>query len=70
MLAPDNAVRNARAIDFTPSLDLSRDEYRSLLPKLSVPSKEELRRLHFLEPISEKQKAAIDEGWQQHIVKH
>ena len=70
MLAPENAVRNARAIDFTPSLDLSREEYRSLLPKLSVPSKEELRRLHFLEPISEKQKAAIDEGWQQYIVNH
>lgn len=69
MLAPKNAVRNALAIDFTPSLDLSREEYRRLLPKLSVPSKEELRRLHFLEPISEKQKAAIKEGWQQYIAK-
>ncbi|MCC6076930.1 extracellular solute-binding protein [Pseudomonas sp. GCM10022188] len=69
MLAPENAVRNARAIDFTPSLDLSREEYRRLLPKLSVPSQEELRRLHFLEPITDKQKVAIGEGWQQYIAK-
>lgn len=69
MLAPENAARNARAIGFTPSLDLNREEYRRLLPKLSVPSKDELRRLHFLEPISEKQKAAIEEGWQQYIAK-
>ena len=70
MLAPENAARNARTIHFTPSLDLSREEYRRLLPQLSVPSKDELRRLHFLEPITDKQKAAIDEGWQQYIAKH
>lgn len=69
MLAPENAVRNAVAIDFTPSLDLAREEYHRLLPRLSVPTQEEQRRLHFLEPITEKQKAAVTEGWQNVIAR-
>lgn len=67
MLAPENAVRNAVAIDFTPSLDLSQEQYRRLLPRLSVPTKDEQRRLYFLEPITETQKAAVSEGWQSYV---
>ncbi|MDH4556236.1 extracellular solute-binding protein [Pseudomonas sp. BN417] len=63
MLQPGNAARNARATHFTPSLDLTRERNRRLLPEITLPSQEEKRRLFFLERLSDSQKRAVDAAW-------
>lgn len=68
MLAPENAVRNALTIGFTPSLDLGREEYSAMLPNITLPSQDERRRLHFLERISPAQQAAVQEGWDEYVI--
>ncbi|WP_036993674.1 extracellular solute-binding protein [Metapseudomonas furukawaii] len=65
MLEPRIAVRNARATHFTPSLDLDRESYRRLIPDTFLPSREERRRLYFLEQLSGDQKRAIRTAWKQ-----
>lgn len=63
MLEPRIAVRNAQATHFTPSLDLDRESNRQLLPDAFLPSREERRRLYFLEQLSIGQKQAISQAW-------
>lgn len=65
MLEPKIAVRNARATHFTPSLDLDRESNRRLLPDAFLPSREERRRLYFLEQLSASQKQTIATAWVQ-----
>ncbi len=65
LLDPRNAARNARATHFTPSLDLTRERNRRLLPDIALPSQEERRRLFFMERLSDSQKRAVDAAWSQ-----
>ncbi|HEP9463088.1 extracellular solute-binding protein [Pseudomonas aeruginosa] len=63
LLRPENAVRNARASHFTPSLDLGRPGNRQLLPELATPTPEERRRLYIGEELSSDKKRTLDAAW-------
>ncbi|MFU3596020.1 extracellular solute-binding protein [Pseudomonas aeruginosa] len=63
MLKPENAVRNARASHFLPSLDLDRDGNRRLLPELAVPTQDERRRLYLGQPLSDDERRTIEAAW-------
>ncbi|HEX5842413.1 MAG TPA: extracellular solute-binding protein [Pseudomonas sp.] len=63
LLKPENAVRNARASHFLPSLDLDRESNRRLLPELAAPTQDERRRLYLGQPLSNDERRTIEAAW-------
>lgn len=63
LLKPENAVRNARASHFLPSLDLDREGNRRLLPELAAPTQNERRRLYLGQPLSHDERRTIEAAW-------
>ena len=61
LLKPENAVRNARASHFLPSLDLEGN--RRLLPELAAPTQNERRRLYLGQPLSHDERRTIEAAW-------